>query len=91
MQNGEGAAITIHPIANGQAEAMEFIVDEQTANCGKPLRELATRSDVLIACITHAGKTVIPSGGSSFVRGDTVIVVTNHSSEIRQLNDIFER
>ena len=91
MQNGEGAAITIHPIANGQAEAMEFVVDEQTANCGKPLKELATRSDVLIACITHAGKTAIPSGSSSFVRGDTVIVVTNHSSEIRQLNDIFER
>ena len=91
MQNGEGAAITIHPIANGQAEAMEFIVDEQTPHCGEPLKELATRPDVLIACITHAGKTQIPSGNSYFMRGDTVIVVTNHSSEIRQLNDIFVR
>ena len=42
-------------IGDDEAEAMEFIVDEQTANCGKPLKELATRPDVLLACITHAG------------------------------------
>ena len=91
MQNGEGAALTIHPIADGQAEAMEFLVDEQALYCGKPLKDLSLRPNLLIACITHNGKTSIPSGSSVYRPGDTVIVVTNNSQAIRQFNDIFER
>ncbi|MBQ7726412.1 MAG: Trk system potassium transporter TrkA [Clostridia bacterium] len=91
MQNGEGAAITIHSIANGQAEALEFKVDEQTLHCGQPLKQLSIRSNVLIACITHGRDTAIPGGNSSFVEGDTVVVVTDGNRNIRQLNDIFEK
>ncbi len=91
MQNGEGAAITVHSIAHGQAEALEFKVDEQTLHCGCPLKDVPTRSNVLIAGITHGRDTVIPDGQSRFVRGDSVVVVTDGSRSIHQLNDIFEK
>lgn len=89
MENQTGAAISVHTIADGQAEAMEFLVDETTRFCGKPLKEIKLKSNVLIVSIAHGASTEIPNGESSFVVGDTVVVVTNGREIIRQLNDIF--
>ena len=89
MQNQAGAAVSIHTIADGQVEAMEFIVDENTKHCGKPLKELKPKANVLIASITHGSKTEIPNGDSQFNRGDTVVVVTTDRGTVRQLNDVF--
>ncbi len=90
LQNQVGAAVTIHTIADGQAEAMEFFVDESTLHCGKPLKELKLKKNVLIACITHHGTIEIPNGDSCFRKGDRLIVVENGDETILQLNDIFE-
>ena len=89
MKNQTGAALTVHTIADGQAEAMEFLVDADTKNCGVPLRELKLKHGVLLVCISKGAKQEIPGGDSSFDRGDTVIVVTERDKSINQLNDIF--
>ena len=68
---------------------MEFLVDSSTENCGKPLRELKLRDNVLIASITHGVKTQVPSGDSVFQSGDSVVVVTSGRGVLQQLNDIF--
>lgn len=90
MQNQTGAARTVYSIADGQAEAMEFLVDEHTQHCGEPLKRLKIKKNVLVACITTGTQQEIPNGDSSFDRGDTVIIVTNGDRVIYQLNDIFE-
>lgn len=90
MQNQTGAARTVYSIADGQAEAMEFLVDEHTEHCGEPLKHLKIKKNVLVACITNGAQQEIPNGDSSFNRGDTVIIVTNGDRVIYQLNDIFE-
>ena len=89
MQNQTGAAVAIHTIADGQAEAIEFLVDESTRNCGRPLKDLRLRKNVLIVCISRGGKSEIPDGNSSFALGDTLIVVTSSDTMLHQLNDIF--
>lgn len=89
MQNQTGAAVSVHAIADGQAEAVEFLVDETTRHCGKPLKEIKLRSNVLLVSITHEGVTVIPNGDSVFLQGDTIVVVTSGRGVLRQLNDIF--
>lgn len=89
MQNQSGAAVSVHAIADGQAEAVEFYVDKDTKNCGVPLKNIRTRDDVLISCITTGNKTIIPNGDSTFCEGDVMVVVTNGRGKIRQLNDIF--
>lgn len=89
MQNQTGAAIAVHFIADGKAEAIEFRVDAETLHTNEPLKDLSLRKNVLIASIMHGGKTVIPDGNSSFAPGDSVIVVSNGSNRIYQLNDIF--
>ncbi len=90
MENQAGAALTIHTIADGQSEAVEFVVDRNTLHCGEPLKKLKLKKNVLIVCITHGMKLDIPNGDSCFEYGDTVIVVTGAGRVIYQLNDIFE-
>ena len=89
MQNQTGAAISVHTIADGQVEAMEFLVDEKTRNCGKPLKEIKLKPNVLLVSIAHGAVTQIANGDSVFLQGDTIVVVTNGREVIRQLNDIF--
>ena len=89
MQNQTGAAISVHAIADGQVEAMEFLVDEHTEHCGKPLKQIRLKPNVLLVSISHGASSHIPNGESTFEQGDTVVVVTNGREVIRQLNDIF--
>ena len=89
MQNQHGAAISVHTIADGQVEAVEFLVDEKTKYRDQPLKALKLKNNVLIASITHGAKTQIPNGDSSFTEGDTVVVVTSGRGVLQSINDIF--
>ena len=89
MENQVGAAVSVHTIADGQAEAVEFLVDDATKNCGVPLKEMKLKKNVLMAAITHGTKTEIPAGDSVFRSGDTVVVVTSGRGVLRSINDIF--
>ena len=90
MENQTGAAITVHTIADGQAEALEFLVDESTKNTGSPLKEIKLKPNILVVSISHGAVTEIANGNSVFHKGDIVVVVdTNRQEIIRQLNDIF--
>ena len=89
MQNQTGAAVSVHTIADGQVEAVEFLVDSTTRNCGIPLKQLKLKNNVLIASITHGAQTQIPGGDSTFAEGDTVVVVTSGRGVLKSINDIF--
>lgn len=90
MKNQTGAALTVHTIADGQAEAMEFRVDGTTQYCGQPLKKVRLKKGVLVVCIIKGSKHEIPNGDSFFEAGDSVIIVTGSERGIYQLNDIFE-
>lgn len=89
MQNQTGAALSIHTIADGQAEAVEFLVDSTTKNCGTALKNLKLKPNVLIASISHGARSEVPSGDSVFREGDSLVVVTSGRGVLQQLNDIF--
>ena len=89
MKNQTGAALSVHTIADGQAEAMEFRVDETTRHCGEPLKQIKLKPNVLLVSINHGEVPEIANGDSTFRQGDIVIVVTNGGEVLYQLNDIF--
>ncbi len=89
MQNQTGAAVSVHTIAEGQVEAVEFLVDSATKNCGVPLKQLKLKPNVLLASITRGTETQIPGGDSTFAEGDTVVVVTSGRGVLNNINDIF--
>ena len=89
MQNQTGAAVSVHTIADGQVEAVEFIVDETTPNCSIPLKNIKLKPDVLIASIIHGSKSEAPNGDSCILPGDHIVVVTGLRGSLQQLSDIF--
>lgn len=89
MENQVGAAESVHTIADGQAEAVEFSVDPTTKNCGMPLKKMKLKPNVLVVSITHGAETLIPNGDSCFFEGDTVVVVTSGRGVLQRINDIF--
>ena len=89
MENQTGAAVSVHAIADGQAEAVEFVVDDTTPNCDVPLKNIRLKPGVLMASIVHGMQSEVPNGESRFVPGDRVVVVTSHRGSLQQLSDIF--
>ncbi len=89
MENQVGAAVSVHFIADGQAEAVEFTVDASTPHQNTPLKSIRLKPNVLVVSITHGTETHIPSGDSCFTEGDTVVVVTSGTAALNQLTDIF--
>lgn len=83
------AVITLHPIVDGQAEALEFQVGPETRHRGEALKDVPLKKGILIASINHRGHTTIPKGDSSFSAGDTIIVVAAGDEAISDLDDIF--
>lgn len=89
MQNQTGAAVALHKIADGQAEAIEFVANAGTLHCGEPLKDIHLKPNILIVSITRGSRTEIPGGMSSFRKGDSIVVVAGGGTVIHQLNDIF--
>ena len=86
MQNSMGSnnVETLYKLIENKVEALEFLINEESPVVGVPLEKLNLKKNLLIACINHGGKIVIPNGKSQITVGDTVIIVTIHKG----LNDI---
>jgi len=90
MQNSEGDnVLTLHHIIGDQVAAIEFDITEKFKHCSKPIMELKTIDDCLIACINRKGKIIIPGGHDTIEVGDTVVIVVKTDNTIFDLDDIF--
>lgn len=89
MQNSHGSVMNaLYRIADGKAEAMEFIVSPSTRNLGVPLKDLRLKPGILIAVIVRKGKIIIPEGSTFIQEKDSVILISRNSG-ILDLNDIY--
>lgn len=90
-ENSIGSNVeTLYHILDNKAEALEFIVRDNAALVGIPLKELKLKDNLLISCIYRKGTVVIPRGNDCMKAGDTVIVVTNQRG-LDDIQDILER
>ncbi len=87
--SGIESVITLHPIVDGQVEALEFQVGPDARHRGEALKDIPLKNGILISSINHRGHTTIPKGDSSFAAGDTIIVVAAGDEAISDLDDIF--
>lgn len=90
MQNKKGAAETIHMIAGGMGEAIEFNVEEDTKYQNIPLKDIPIRKGVLLASISRGWHSELPKGNSRYHKGDTILLTAEKDCRILTLNDIFE-
>lgn len=79
---------TMHRIAGGKVEALEFIIRENAPVVNVPLKNLDLKNDILVACIQRGKQIILPRGNDSMQVGDTVVVVTTRSG-LRDIRDIL--
>ncbi len=79
---------TMHRIAGGKVEALEFIIRENAPVVNVPLMDLDLKDDILIACIQRDGKIILPRGNDSMQVGDTAVVITTRNG-LRDIRDIL--
>ena len=91
MQNSIDASgiESLHEIADGKAEVLEFSIRYNADRLGIPLKDLKIRRDALLAAIIRGNECIIPGGGDSIRRHDSVIAVTTKFG-MQQFGDIFE-
>ena len=89
-QNAQGSNVeTLYKILDKRAEALEFCIRENSPVVGVPLMELNLKDNLLLCCINHKGKIIIPRGQDSIQVGDTVMVVTTNTG-LRDIRDILK-
>ena len=80
---------TMHFILDGKAEALEFVIEEDSPVSADTLSNLKIKKGMLIACINRNGKIIFPKGNDKIEKGDSVVVVTKHSG-LKDINEILE-
>ena len=80
---------SLHDIAYGKAEVIEFAINGDGDMLGVPIRELSIRHDTLIAAIIRGSQCIMPGGSDTFMRDDVVIAVTTKFG-MKRFSDIFE-
>lgn len=77
MDASKGSSMeTLYKMADGQVEALEFRVMEDSRCIGKSLRELHIRAGILICAIIRGNRSIIPDGNTQILPGDHAVVVS---------------
>ena len=80
---------TMHRILDGKAEALEFMIKDNSPVINKTLDSLNLKSNILVACISRNGNVIIPRGQDVIMPGDSVIIVTAHEG-FKDISDILK-
>lgn len=89
QQTTTSSMLSLYLLCDGQAEAVEFRAKAGTRYLGVPLKDVALRSNLLVACINRGSEIIIPKGNDCILEGDNVVVVTTNEEPLTSLNDIF--
>lgn len=90
MQNTVGNNVeTLYKIINNKAEALEFLIGEESPVRNIAISELPLKDDILIAAISRHGEIIYPGGQTMLDAGDRVIIVTT-TQGIKDIKDILD-
>ena len=84
-----GSMETLHRLADGKAEALEFRVSEKSRLVGIELKNLRLRKNVLIGAVIRGGKSLITNGATTLQPGDHAVIVTA-AGRLTGLDQILE-
>ena len=85
-----GTIDTLYKIADGNAEAISFVVPAGAPYCGITMAKLHIKADILVASIIREKEVIIPKGDDFFNAGDLVVIVVTAGRTIESLSEIFE-
>lgn len=90
MQNSLGSNVeTLYKILDGQAEALEFVIREDSSVTNQRLMDLPLKDHLLVCYISRYGKLKMARGQDMMKVGDSVIIVTTHKG-LHDITDILK-
>jgi len=90
LQNSMGSKVeTLYKLMDGRVEALQFNVNADFRYVDIPLKDLQTKTNILIAGIIRGRRTIIPSGMDVIQKGDKVVVITA-GHRLGDLSDIIK-
>lgn len=69
----------LHHLANGQIEALQFVITEKNPILNRSLASINFEKDVLVAAIVRQGQVILPSGEETLQLNDQVLIFTRKS------------
>ena len=78
----------LYHMFDSKAEAIEFVVTEESAVTNKTLMELQLKNNLLVSFISRKGRIFIPKGQDMIQVGDEVMIVTTHTG-FHDITDIL--
>ena len=78
----------IYRICNDKAEAVEFVVGNDTKNINIKFKNVEFNQDILVATIVRNNKIIIPTGDDYLKANDRVIIITKNM-KLLSIDDIF--
>ena len=86
----ENPIVTLHALAGGQIEALEFEIGPDAQRIiAAPLQSLPLKKNILIAAILRHARMIIPGGQDQLRQGDFIIVLAP-AGHVRRLADLLE-
>lgn len=90
MDDSLGSSMeTLHRLADGRVEVLEFKVGEGAACADIPLRQLKLKRNILISAVIRGSVSIIPDGSTVIRPGDHAVIVTA-AGRLNDLNEIVE-
>ncbi|GLG05375.1 Trk system potassium transporter TrkA [Sellimonas catena] len=90
MQNSLGSNVeTLYKILDGQAEALEFVIREDSSVTNQRIMDLPLKDHLLVCYISRYGKLKMARGQDMLKVGDSVIIVTTHKG-LHDITDILK-
>ncbi len=88
--NSAGSVVeSLYRLVDGKVEVLEFLVQEDAACIGIPLKDLKLRPQILISAVIRKNKTLLPDGNTAIQPDDRIIVVTA-AGRLSELDGILE-
>ena len=83
-----GKVLSVVTFQDSDAEAIEVEVSDSSPACGKTLRELHLRHDLIVGGVIRGGEAFVPRGDTSIETGDHLIVIALPKAvhEVEQLS-----
>lgn len=83
-----GRLKSLHKLAVGRVEALEFSVEDDFSCLSIPLRSVKLKKNLIIAALIRENNVIYPNGETTLESGDSVIVMTTHE-QLCDLDDIL--
>lgn len=89
MSESMGSSMeSLYLLSGNKAEAVEFMVSEESPATGVPFSILKLKDNTIVCCIYRDGKMIIPDGNDSIRVGDSVVIVAGY--RIQSITDILD-